>query len=48
MKAIRLKTNHLVDPIGIDAGSLFLSWQCAEGVYQTAYPARQRHDRLSG
>ena len=37
MQAINLKTNHLTQPLGIDAGTLFLSWQCAEGVRQTAY-----------
>lgn len=37
MRAINLKTNHLTAPIGIDAGPLFLSWQCADGVRQTAY-----------
>ena len=35
MRAINLKTNHLTAPIGIDAGPLFLSWQCADGVRQT-------------
>ena len=37
MQATNLKTNHLTQPLGIDAGTLFLSWQCAEGVHQTAY-----------
>ena len=37
MRAINLKTNHLTAPVGIDAGPLFLSWQCAGGVRQTAY-----------
>lgn len=37
MQATNLKTNHLTQPLGIDAGMLFLSWQCAEGVRQTAY-----------
>ena len=37
MRAINLKTNHLTEPVGIDAGALFLSWQCADGVRQTAY-----------
>ena len=37
MRAINLKTNHLNAPVGIDAGALFLSWQCADGVRQTAY-----------
>lgn len=37
MQATNLKTNHLTQPLGIDAGTLFLSWQYAEGVRQTAY-----------
>ena len=37
MQATNLKTNHLTQPLGIDTGTLFLSWQCAEGVRQTAY-----------
>ena len=37
MQATNLKTNHLSAPLGMDAGTLFLSWQCAEGVRQTAY-----------
>ena len=37
MRAINLKTNHLTAPLGMDAGPLFLSWQCVDGVCQTAY-----------
>ena len=37
MQATNLKTNHLSAPLGMDAGTLFLSWQCADGVRQTAY-----------
>lgn len=37
MQAIHMKTNHLTAPRGIDAGPLFLSWQCSGGVYQTVY-----------
>ena len=37
MRAINLKTNHLTVPLGMDAGPLFLSWQCVDGVRQTAY-----------
>ena len=37
MRAIECKTNHLTEPVGIDAGALFLSWQCVDGVRQTAY-----------
>ena len=37
MQAIKLRTNHLTAPLGIDGGQLFLSWQCTDGVRQTAY-----------
>ena len=43
MRAINLKTNHLTAPVGIDAGPLFLSWQCADGVRQTAYEIELTH-----
>ncbi len=37
MKAIRLKTEHLFDPIGIDVQHPRLSWNCEGGERQTAY-----------
>ena len=37
MQAICLKINHLTAPLGMDGGTLFLSWQCTGGVRQTAY-----------
>ena len=37
MQATNLKTNHLVVPLSMDDGPLFLSWQCVGGVQQTAY-----------
>ena len=37
MKAIRLKTEYLVDPIGIDIQQPRLMWNCEGGVKQTAY-----------
>ncbi len=37
MKAIRLRTEYLFDPIGIDMQSPRLMWNCAGGVRQTAY-----------
>ena len=37
MKAIRLKTEHLFDPIGIDVQHPRLSWNCEGGIKQTAY-----------
>ena len=37
MKAIRLKTEYLADPIGIDIAAPRLFWNCEGGVKQTAY-----------
>ena len=37
MKAIRLKTEHLFDPVGIDIPHPRLMWNCEGGKKQTAY-----------
>ena len=37
MKAIRLRTEYLTDPIGIDIQNPRLMWNCEDGVKQTAY-----------
>ena len=37
MRAIHLKTEHLVNPTGIDIRNPYLSWNCADGVKQSAY-----------
>ena len=37
MKAIRLRTEYLQDPIGIDILRPRLSWNCEGGIHQTAY-----------
>ena len=37
MKAINLKTAHLVDPLGIDIRKPLLTWTCDGGIHQTAY-----------
>lgn len=37
MNAIRLKTEHLINPIGVDFSAPRLSWNCDGGVKQTAY-----------
>lgn len=37
MKAIRLKTEYLFDPIGIDIDRPRLFWNCEGGIKQTAY-----------
>ena len=37
MKAIRLKTDYLTDPLGIDVRQPRLQWNCDGGVQQSAY-----------
>ena len=37
MKAIRLKTEHLFNPLGIDIKHPRLMWNCEGGKKQTAY-----------
>ena len=37
MRAIRLKTEYLTDPVGIDLQQPRLMWNCAGGIKQTAY-----------
>ena len=37
MQAIRLKTEHLIDPIGVDFTAPCLFWNCKGGKKQTAY-----------
>lgn len=37
MKAVNLKTEHLINPIGIDVKTPYLSWNCDGGKKQTAY-----------
>ncbi len=37
MYAIRLRTEYLPDPLGIDIQNPRLMWNCAEGLHQTAY-----------
>lgn len=37
MRAINLKTDHLLHPLGIDEEKPLLSWNCDGGVTQTAY-----------
>ena len=37
MKAIRLRTEYLYNPMGIDIAEPRLSWNCEDGVKQTAY-----------
>ena len=37
MRAIRLKTEHMVNPLGLQTANPTLSWNCADGITQTAY-----------
>ena len=37
MKAIRLRTEYLTDPLGIDIPHPRLMWNCEGGTKQTAY-----------
>ena len=37
MKAINLRTEHLVNPMGIDVRTPYLSWNCEGGKKQSAY-----------
>ncbi len=40
MKAINLRTEYMVNPIGIDLANPRLQWNCENGVQQTAYELR--------
>ena len=44
MQAIRLKTEHLIDPIGIDFTAPCLFWNCEGGKKQTAYQIIAEND----
>ena len=37
MKAIRLRTEYLVNPLGMDLQQPRLFWNCQDGIKQTAY-----------
>lgn len=37
MRATRMKTAHLMNPLGIDVRKPMLTWNVADGVMQTAY-----------
>ena len=45
MRAIRLKTEYLTDPIGIDAAVPRLFWNCEGGIRQAAYEITAADDR---
>ena len=40
MRAIRLRTEYMENPIGIDIREPYLSWNCSGGKKQTAYEIR--------
>ncbi len=40
MQAIRLRTEHMENPMGIDVARPYLSWNCEGGVRQAAYEVR--------
>lgn len=46
MKAIRLRTEYLKDPVGIDVSSPCLFWNCGGGIRQTAYEVEAEIDGL--
>ena len=37
MEAIRLRTEYMENPVGIDVREPYLSWTCGNGKRQTAY-----------
>lgn len=37
MRAVNIRINHRKNPVGIDISNPFISWNCAEGISQTAY-----------
>lgn len=47
MKGIRLKTNYLINPIGIDIKSPEFTWNCEGGKNQTAYHIVCRDEKKS-
>ncbi|MDL2249907.1 glycoside hydrolase family 78 protein [Lachnospiraceae bacterium OttesenSCG-928-J05] len=44
MKAVRLKTEHLTNPLGIDVLEPALTWNCEGGTWQSAYEIRAEKD----
>ncbi len=44
MIATLLKTEHLIDPMGIDSANPWLSWICQDGLEQTAYEIEAMSD----
>ena len=46
MQAIKLRTEHMKNPLGIDVRKPFLSWICENGITQTAYELSASSDGL--
>lgn len=44
MRAVRLRTEHMENPMGIDIPIPCLSWACEGGIVQTAYEITARED----
>ena len=44
MRAVNLKTEQLMNPMGIDTRKPFLSWICLDGISQTAYEVEAMSD----
>lgn len=44
MRAIRIKTEHLYNPLGIDIAHPRIEWNCEGGSRQTAYEITARTD----
>lgn len=44
MRAIRLKTEHLFEPVGVDHTAPWLYWNCEGGIRQTAYQINAHDD----
>ena len=48
MQAIRLRTEHMENPMGIDVEHPYLSWNCEGGITQTAYEIRALEGEAEG
>ncbi len=44
MKAVRLRTEQMKNPMGIDVSRPYLSWVCEDGIKQTAYEIEAKVD----
>lgn len=44
MRAVNLRTEQLINPLGIDIPCPYLSWNCEDGIAQTAYQIEAKSD----